>query len=104
MLLLYNFCNALLTWIVAPMSDAEERSGVSPPYRRNLSNAPQMIDDWQDFSFPYRWTKWWLLSWTESYGWMIWPHRFVQVVFLVAIISFAIHGYDWLQLPVTIPA
>lgn len=103
-LLAYNFCRAALTWLVAPMRDAEERTGVSPAYRRATSYPPVSGHGWQVASWPVRWVVWWIRTSADSYHWMIWPHKFTQLVLLVAVISFCLHAAYWLQLPVTIPA
>jgi len=103
-LLAYNLCRAGLTWFVAPMRDAEERSGVSPAYRRDTSNRPKSGDGWEVATWPVRWILWWIGTLTDSYGWVIWPHRFARVVFVLAFISFCWHALGWLQLPVTLPA
>lgn len=103
-LLLYNLVRAVLTWFVAPMRDAEERSGVSPAYRRDMSNPPKKGDRWEVATWPLRWMAWWLGTWTDAYGWMIWPHWFAQVGLYLAVISFCVHAVYWLRLPVTIPA
>ena len=73
-LLLYNLGRALLTWRVGPLRDEEERSGHTPEYKG-----------------------------LNGYGWLIWPHRVVQVLLLVALVSFVYHGVDWLTRPVWLP-
>lgn len=103
-LIAYNLCRAVLTWFVATMRDAEERSGVSPAYRRNTSNAPERGDGWKFATWPARWILWRIGTSTDSYHWLILPHRFVQFVFLLAVISFCLHAVNWLQLPVILPA
>ena len=73
-LLLYNICRGFLTWIVGPLRDEEERCDVSPAY-----------------------------AGIKGYGWLIWPHRVVQGLLFVAAVSFAVHAWDWMNLPVSIP-
>ncbi len=94
-LIAYNFCRGLLTWIVAPMRDAEERSGFSPRYRIDGRGPNGKL-------LKYLWRIPGQL--TECYGWLIWPHRFVSALFIFAVGSFVYHAYQWLMLPLTIPA
>jgi hypothetical protein len=70
-LLLYNLCRAVLTWRVGPLRDEEERSGYSPAYTGQ-----------------------------DGYGWLIWLHRAVQVLLVVAVTSFLVHMWHWLNMPV----
>lgn len=92
MILLYNFLRGLLTWVVAPMRDAEERSGVSPPHRIQGATAPVKLSAWLRG------------GWTESYAWLWLPHQAVRVLFAVAVASFLFHALNWLTLVVWLPA
>ena len=47
--------------------------------------------------------EWLIRNFKEGYGWLIWAHYVMQVLFAVAVISFVVHAYDWLTLPVWIP-
>ena len=85
-LLAYNFFRGLLTWLIAPLRDEEERSGHTPPlyYRPTGSES-----GWKYFGGLLR-------SLGEVYGWLIWPHRLVQVFFYLAVGSLLWHGWDLL--------
>jgi len=88
LLLLYNILRGLLTWVVGPMRDAEERSGVAPPHRiEGLTRAAKLV-------------RWLRGGWAESYAWLWLPHRVVSVLFVVAVGSFALHAANWLSLAI----
>ena len=74
-LLVYNVCRAVLTTMVGPLRDEEERSGHTPPIKGRF-----------------------------GYGWLVWPHKVVDVLFYVAMASFIIHGVRWMTTQVLIPA
>jgi len=71
-LLLYNICQVVLTYTIAPLRDEEEWSGRSPA--------------WDDYRL------------------CLWPHRFVQVLRVAAVVAFLWHGFDWLTREVLLPA
>lgn len=79
-LLVYNLGRSLLTMLVAPLRDEEERSGHAPAYR---------VDSiWQ---------------FRNAYGWMVWPHRLVRTLFIFAVFAFAFHLRSWLAMSVLLP-
>ncbi len=92
MILLYNLLRGLLTWVVAPMRDAEERSGVSPPHR--VQGATRLA----------KLTAWLSGGWAETYAWLWIPHQAVGLLFAVAVASFLFHALNWLTLVVWLPA
>ncbi len=67
LLLVYNLCRGFLTWRVGPLRDDVDLTGYAPP-----------------------------LKGFHGYGWLIWPHRIVQVLLWVSVFSLAYHGWDWL--------
>ncbi len=97
-LLLYNVLRWMLTGLVAPMRDEEERSGVSPAWKPPRPLRPKSVREW------LRYARDWLGSWAEAYGWLVWPHRAVRSLAFVAIGSFSVHAVHWLSLPVWLPA
>jgi hypothetical protein len=97
-LILYNLCRAILTWTVGPLRDEEERSGYSPPLMYN-PNEPQE----PPLSLGWRKGPDWLRHQMNGYGWLIWPHRVVKILFWIALSSFAIHAWTWLTIPVSLP-
>lgn len=90
-LLLYNLLRGLLTWVVGPMRDAEERSGVSPPHRVQGRTRREKL------------LRWLRGDWAESYAWLWVPHRVVSVLGVVAAGSFLFHAVDWLSVVVWLP-
>lgn len=90
-LLLYNILRGLLTFVVGPMRDEEERSGVSPPHRVEGKTPGK------------RFLYWLRRGWAESYAWLWLPHRIVTVLFAVAVGSFLFHAVNWLSLGVWLP-
>ena len=89
-LIVFNLFRALLTFVVAPMRDAEERSGWSPGLRPRAENSGELLKNPGAF--------------LEVYGWLWWPHVAVRVLWWVAVGSFLFHAWHWLTLPVWIPA
>ena len=87
LLILYNICRAVITWVAVPLRDQEERSGYSPSLRPNGESY---------------WER--MLNVNNAYGWLIWPHRIVRILFWFAVVSFTVHAYHWLTLVVYIPA
>jgi len=67
-LLVYNAARGLLTWRMGPLREEEERSGYTPPYK-----GPRLLD---------------------SYGWLMWPHRIMRGLLVVALSALAWHLYD----------
>jgi hypothetical protein len=70
-ILVYNVLRLGMTFVVAPMRDAEERSGITPRL-------------WG--------------AYFESYGWFITPHRMLTALFWVSVASFIWNGFHWLVL------
>jgi hypothetical protein len=102
-LLLYNFCRAILTSFVAPLRDQEERSGFTPPFKRPPDDPLSRGARDTRNSF-IRWMdQQGLIYWRESYGWLMYPHRVVRLLWYVAIISFAWHLIGWLGTPIYLP-
>ena len=102
-LIAYNFLRGILTFLVAPLRDEEERTGYSPRhdlyYRKpfdkfDSTNPAGKMAALSDFLTRLR----------ESYGWMRIPHKLVVGLFYFAIVSFLWHMYGWLTLTVYIPA
>jgi hypothetical protein len=91
-LLLYNLLRGLLTWVVGPMRDAEERSGVAPPHRVEGNNPREKL------------LRWLRGGWAESYAWLWLPHKVVTILFVVAVGSFLFNAVNWLALVVWLPA
>lgn len=84
----FNLFRAGLTFIVAPMREAEERSGWSPTLFPVNGLKSVFKDPGQ------------LL---ESYWWLRWPHKAMKVLWVIAIVSFCVHLGRWFWLPVFIP-
>ena len=128
LLLFYNVLRAVLTMFVAPMRDAEERSGVAPAYHAQpwakrpklrparptppADDSPQptprllvhLIQPSRPLLDSFR-VLWWACyaRWTEAYRWLIWPHRFVTALFWLAVASFLWNAWHWLMLDVWLP-
>lgn len=79
-LIVYSFLRLILTLVVGPQREEEERSGYTPAFGRM-----------------------WRPSWS-TYGWMVWPHHVVTFLMFVAIGTFVYHTWGWLMLDVFIPA
>jgi uncharacterized protein YjbI with pentapeptide repeats len=101
-LIAYNVLRGILTFLVAPLRDEEERTGYSPRhdlyYRKpfdkfDATNPVGTVAVISDFLTRLR----------ESYGWMNIPHKSVVALFYFAFISFVWHMYGWLTLTVYIP-
>ncbi len=91
MLILYNLFRGMLTWVVGPMRDAEERSGVSPQHRVDAPGRGKKIRLWMQG------------GWAETYAWLWMPHRIVSFLYVVAVGSFLLHAVNWLSLEVWLP-
>lgn len=106
LLLVYNVLRALPTMLVAPMRDEEERSGVAPAYRPSsgveVTPVARLLARLSMRLAKLWWTGY--ARWTEAYGWLIWPHRVVTVLFWLAVASFAWNAWHWLMLDVWLPA
>lgn len=99
-LVLYNVLRTLLTMLVAPLRDEEERSGHSPPHRPRQelrkSRGERLMDT---LVSPHE-----LLEKVRaSYGWMMWPHRVVRILFFFAFGAFVLHMTSWLSTPILLP-
>lgn len=121
LILIYNVGKGGLTYVVAPMRDAEERSGITPALqaptfgsvRRQLSRERKVSGISAPGTLRGRvWRRvcaesialWrWRGGYLESYGWLIWPHRVLAVLFWVAVLSFIVNAVIWLSTPVWIP-
>lgn len=95
-LLVFNLGRLLMTLLVAPLRDEEERSGVSPSYHR----AP--VGGKWDLGRNRALT--WLRSWPDAYGWMLKPHRVVATLQVVAIVTIVIELWKWLTATVYVVA
>lgn len=125
LLLLYNIGRGAMTFIVAPMRDAEERSGVTPKYAppswlevqddlaRELNvtfNPPASLGGirtglrftarfWRTCAGRY------LSGYLGSYGWLVGPHQLLTSMYWLAVLSFVTSALYWLFLhPVWVPA
>jgi hypothetical protein len=113
LLLLYNIGRGAMTYIVAPMRDAEERSGYAP--KRKAETWKRHRDEYHDEVFAdevarHNWkpplihrmriTQLWLAGYFDAYGWLIWPHRFLRVLFAFAVAAFLWNASHWLMTPV----
>lgn len=87
LLILFNILRALLTYLVGPMRDAEERSGISPVYLIPKGFKPL----WREPSRIF-----------EAYGWLIRLHWVVSWLWYFAVGSFLFHVWHWMRLPVWI--
>ncbi|MFG0328776.1 MAG: pentapeptide repeat-containing protein [Phycisphaerales bacterium] len=106
-LLLYNLGQGLLTYVVSPMRDAEERSGISPRYRARPWEKVQ--DHWASrntrdqkkgvatraASFGRR-IREYLGGYFEAYGWLVPIHKAMNWLLLLAIVSFIVNAVNWL--------
>lgn len=102
-LISYNFLRGMLTIIVAPLRDEEERTGYSPRFNFRYSPPFNEYDETRgdgklesisDFLRRAR----------ESYGWLKWPHFLNRTLLYFAVISFVWHFSNWLSLTVYIPS
>jgi hypothetical protein len=116
-LIFYNICRAVLTALVGPLREDEERSGYSPPLRYRTLHETVSLHflslksslGRRDDSFASRWKSLRakaheLWSRTHAYGWLIWPHRLMKVLIWVAVVSLVWHVLTWLTMPVWLPA
>ena len=115
LLLLYNIGRGILTFIIAPMRDEEERSGYSPALKPTSLKETYTLywqiaaSEGKEVSKCNPWhcakiARRWLLGHLEAYGWLIWPHRVIEFFMLAAIASFLLNAWIWLTMPVWLPA
>ncbi len=99
-LIVYNVCRGILTRLVGPLREEEERSGHTPPYYitwpRNPRFSLKIIDLLKFLINIPKIILHWIEAPTEAYGWMIGLHRIVQALLVVATAAVAIHGWDLL--------
>lgn len=82
----YNILRGVLTWIMTPLRDEEERSGHTPPYRFETRGKTQPLSH-------YVWL--WFKARREVYGWLIFCHRWiVRPLLVIAVGSLMFHGWD----------
>lgn len=82
-----------MTWLIAPMRDAEERSGYTPQLRWDVR--PKGVRPF----VPWLWN-----SATSTYGWLTWPHRVLSIAVWFALGLGAFNLARWLLQPVYLPA
>ncbi len=100
-LLLFNLLRGVLVFMVGPMKDEEDRTGVSPPFFEWLWRWPP----WRWFLPPYGWllTPWkWTLPF-RGYRYLIWIHYVVRVMMWFSIIAGAVLAVMWLSGLVWVP-
>lgn len=115
LLLMYNIGRGFLTFIIAPMRDAEERSGYTPVLRpgtwrwvrggleRELKGGGASGLKSRFPLFHVVATRRWMCGFLEAYGWLIWPHRVLTGLLFFAVLSFLYNASILLSLPVWIP-
>jgi len=81
----YNCLRGVMTWIMTPLRDEEERSGHTPPY----GFGPPIRGRW---TARYAWD--WLWARLEVYGWLIYCHRVATVLLWVSVGSLLFHGWN----------
>ncbi|WP_163340227.1 pentapeptide repeat-containing protein [Desulfopila sp. IMCC35008] len=89
LLLFYNFSRAILTYMISNMRYREEQTGLTPYYSH-----PFKID--KDF-------KMWFNYFPVTYGWIVYFHKVLQLIFLLAAIMFVVNFYNLLNTSVGIP-
>jgi len=99
-LIVYNLLRSLLTILVAPLRDEEERSGHSPAYLPKPAPSASLTERVLNTLVQ---PLGWLERYRNAYGWMIWPHRVVSVLFVFAVGAFLIHTCSWLVTPILLP-
>ncbi len=93
-LIYYNFQKFILTMIVSPLRDEEERSGVVPSYYSGI-NTTSLLSVKQLPILVSRFMR--------SYYWMYRIHQFISPLFWLGIIIFLLHTLDWLSMYVYVP-
>ena len=97
-LLIYNALRGILTFILAPHREEEERSGQTPFLRTRRLD--EYLRGEETAVGKYKATFAWLWDKKDTYSWLIWPHRLVSFLFLVAVGAFAYHTWSWMTLRV----
>lgn len=109
-LIVYNLLRTVLTWLVAPLRDEEERSGHTPSLKPNIEKAARYLPG----RVPSERSPNWILdevmepmrrleSLRTAYGWMVWPHRAVKSLGLLAFGAFLYHMWAWMMTIVLLP-
>jgi hypothetical protein len=93
LLLLYNICRGILTALVAPMRDAEERSGYSPIWSRVSIVNNEVVSP-----------RFYQKGWWQGYQPLYCMHKIVSALGTIAILAFFINGWYWMFQVIYLPA
>lgn len=101
-LIVYNVLRIFLTLKISPLRDEEERSGFSPRYWPTHPAPYGHVDPIPNGSRSIRFAVF-AARFSQSYRWMIWLHRVMQVLVWVAIAMISWHVWQWIKLDVYLP-
>ena len=117
LLLVYNLGRGGLTYIIAPMRDAEERSNITPAlrpksreevrtsyYRERGMNAAEVVRSLPDVARHVVIAFIMIGAYGRTYGWLLWPYRTLTILLWLAIVSFTWGAWKWLTMPLWLPA
>lgn len=91
-LVLYALLRFAMTLHVAQFREHEDRTGFTPPVRVPHPRVPKS-------EMPLKITA----TFRDAYGWLVWPHRAIQVLQAIAIVSVIYHAFYWLTQKVVLP-
>jgi hypothetical protein len=92
LLVLYAILRFAMTVHIASLREHEDRTGFTPPVR---VPHPRVGKAEMPLQF--------LATFRDAYGWLVWPHRIIQILQVLAVLSVLYHSVYWLSQTVTLP-
>jgi hypothetical protein len=101
-LLIYNAIRLVLTVVIAPLRDEEQRSGFSPRFWPTHESPYGTVDPLPTDTRRHRF-RIVFGRLAQSYGWMRWPYRLMRTLFWLAIALFMWHLWTWMHVGIYLP-